>query len=237
MTSSSIRGAVIKRIALRTFIGSIVLSAVLGIAAILGLGPREGRLQIVLTSLSVTAGSACWLACAAAFEAGRARVVAVAGMLMALGATPLLLSVVWSDRVDNDLVRATGVAWTVLVACAHTAALHVPRLRGAGEIVRLLAAIGGFLLAALVVVVILADSRGDGALILRGIGVLSVLTSALTLAVPVFARLARGEPDEAGDDDPDRVERFCPYCGEKHHEGEGTVRCPSCGRRYTLRAA
>ena len=104
------------------------------------------------------------------------------------------------------------------MSLAHLA----PRFRWALVSAYLLA----LLLALSVIVLMWAESEEE--LAWRGVGVLSVLLSAATIAVPVFHRMSRLEGAEARPG----AARFCPACGRAL--AAAPDRCADCGARFRV---
>jgi hypothetical protein len=119
----------IKKIFLYLLIASVTVSAVLGIAVILLGNFGELETKVLLTAATITVTSILGLACGAYYETGRGRILAMAGIILAIVTAVMWLIVVWNWESQSEtfvkiLVTATITAFSI----AHVALLSLARL-------------------------------------------------------------------------------------------------------------
>lgn len=212
------------RVARWVTLASIFTNALFGIWALAGsLGELESH--ILFTSLLITACGAVAAACSVAIPEGRLGPLPLIGIAAAVAGFAVLIAALWRDFTPPALWRAGATLVIVSIGAAYASLLsgaHLPgRLRrlvptGYG----LAAAAGAFLVA-----VVWGYDPGDS---WRLFFIAAVLLAAITIAVPIAARL---RPSREG---PPPV-RHCPYCGRPITDAaERTTGCPSCGRRFRV---
>ena len=109
----------LKKSFLYALIGSIGLSAVLGIFAMLMGEFGEFEIKVLLTSLTISGASLCGVCCGAALEAKRARLVPTAGMGLALLSAVLIISGLWTESASETYWKTTATITIAAVACSH----------------------------------------------------------------------------------------------------------------------
>jgi hypothetical protein len=216
-------------------VASIVLNAALGIYALLVGGPLGTiELNVLLTSVSISAAGALALACIPALERG------LLGSLprLALGATVVgcgvFIAWIWHDDVPGALERSAFTLLIVAVAGAHVCLVGLASLAHRFRWAVIATALLTLVLAALVASAVWSDWEEDSDAFFRATGVVAVLLAAFTLLVPVLHRVSRGEarpvPAEGA------AARFCPRCGAALVEARpGTTTCTACGARFSVR--
>lgn len=200
----------LKRLAARLFTASLTLSAAVAILAVLFGEFRETELKILGTTLTLAVASLCALPCAARLDDARPSLLSRAGVAAAVLAAGLQIAGIWQwDTLESEAFwKSVGTAWTLSVALAHAAFLDRPRLP---ERFRWTAALARASTAALAGLVILAVwTEWDEEVAFRLMGALSILATAMTIAVPVLGRMA-AEPSPVG---------RCPTCGQTLPEKE-----------------
>lgn len=231
--------APIKRLALRAFIGSIVVSALLGIGALLSGEFGELALKVLFSSLCVSAASLCAMGGAALLESRGARLPSVPAMWLSAIGLGLVLVGIWGE-VDGEYFWKTSVTLVVFaVACAHVSLLLMARL--APRFAWLRPTTWGliFALAAYGSALLWGEADGEG--FFRLLGVLSILVAALTLATPVLHRMSRDDLDAASPESSastasptDPVPMLCPSCAARCDQPLGDAECPRCRTRFRL---
>ncbi len=217
------------------FIGSIVLSGLLGIYVI-ALG-TFGWLEARVLASTVAIGSASVLAMGSAvvWESGRARWLGTGGALAAMLATATLMLMIWSSSRLADSEVAWRSVWALgvfAVACPHAGLLGLARLHRAYEWARIatLACIGP-LAALLLWIVIIDDSPRD--LSYRSIAILAILSGVGTIAVPILHRISRIGREDAIVTTALELQISCPRCGKSQLMPVGRARC-TCGLRFRI---
>lgn len=155
---------------------------------------NETMARVLGTTGTVSAGSVLAMACAAFRE--REHLTGTIGIALAVLASVLGIALLWRDRFDEDLGRATLLAVTYAVAVAHAELMLLRRLPARyrwaqWSLVALIAA-----MALTLTPVICGEVYNDDALA-RFLGVLAILIALGTLAVPVLLWISRSERAEA----------------------------------------
>ncbi len=91
-----------KKTALWALIISTSFSALLGIITLVSGDFGDVELKILLTSLSISAGSICALSCAFLLEKRRIIQLAFPGIMLAIIGTILLITGIWTEF-DNEI--------------------------------------------------------------------------------------------------------------------------------------
>ena len=219
-----------RRWAFRMLLGSIAVSALLGIWAILGGDFDLLAMKVLATSLSISAASVLGIAALSGWHLAAARVLSRAGAGSSVAALAMTIPGVWLE-IEIDAWWQLALSFVLIaIGAAHGALLAHTRLAPRFEWARpaataLAGMLGCFLLALLWEV---ADD--DHTLTQQLIAVLSILLAAATLAVVVFHFMSRTETEERGAADV----CFCPRCGKRMWQPAGEVRCPHCEARFRV---
>lgn len=204
-----------RRSFLYVLIGSVAVSALLGIMALLSSELGETEIKVLLSTLCVAGASILSLACAAAWEKNRARTFAGPGIGAAVVGFGLLLIGIWGE-VESEShwkLGATGVIAACF--CAHAAPLLLLRLAPSQRWVQPATIVCTALLGLVLLVVIWGeDSTSDA---WRAIGIFAILGTAGTILTTVFHRMI--PPDRDGTPAALR----CPHCGESLPDGFGSA--------------
>lgn len=196
------------RIALRIFIASISLSALLGVAVLLGGEFGKIELKILGTTLCVSGASILSMASAVALERGRARVYPWIGVSCSTLGFAILLLCILAEEADDVVLKFVATVLIAGAAGAHGSLLALAEVPPGRRWVL----VGTLICAAFAALAgtILVWIEGDSEELFRALGALAVLTTAGTLIVPVLTRLGRREAPVAAapGDGP-----HCPHCG------------------------
>lgn len=213
-----------RRVARWVILASIFVNALFGVWAVAGsLGEVESH--ILFTSLLITACGAVAAACSAAIPEGRLGPLPIIGIAMAVAGFALVIAALWQDFSLAPLWRTGAGLVIVSVGAAYASLLSGVHLSGrfrrlVPTAYVLAAAAGAFLTA-----VAWGYSPGDA---WRVFFIASVLLAAITIAVPITARL------RPADEGPPPVQH-CPYCGGPITDAaERTTDCPACRRRFRV---
>ena len=225
-----------KRIALYVLILSVVVSAAVGIGALLSSQFGRTEARVLSSTLCVTGASILSLACAAAWPRTRLRFLPPIGILLAVAGFALVIVLIWIGEEESveEAWKTAGSLLVLATAATHASLLGVTRLapRHAWSLPIALA-INALLTVCLVAIV--WEAWEDDEVTWRVLGVLSILFAAFTILVPVFQRMGRDEIEaESRLARPDRV-FFCPRCGTHLDVPTGPVRCEACGTEAEVR--
>jgi len=224
-----------KRVALWFLIVSVAASATVGIVAILaGRFGRTGA-QIVLTTLTISAASICALACGALWESGRARIVPMAGIVIAVVAAALFIYGIWWESQSEAFWNFSASLGLLTVATAHVCLLALAKLTSRFAWTRIAAFAAAYLLAMLFIYIIYSTPKGDT--VIRIIGVTSIVLAALSILTPVFHRLSRGDFESFGNK-PEAFRRHatitCPRCGASLPNSMTATTCNRCDCTFLI---
>jgi hypothetical protein len=183
----------VKRASLYALIGSICLSAVFGIWALLSGEFGWFQARILLTTVTISAASILGLACGACLEASPGKTLGLIGIGLTLLAAVMIIGGIWTES-RAELYWKTAASISVFAfASAHLALLSMARL---AETFRwsLGAAYGAILTVALFIVVIIwHEFRQENEWMLRLLGVAGIIDAAFSIMIPIFHRLSRRE--------------------------------------------
>ncbi|MBN1810063.1 MAG: hypothetical protein JW909_13430 [Planctomycetes bacterium] len=229
----------LRKSALWALVISIGASALLGIVALVSGDFGKIQIKILLSSLSISAGSICTLVCAFLLEKKKILVLSIPGMALGALGTILLITGIWTEMDEEVFWKTTAIVWFFAAATTHVSLLNLARL-SQKYLWSLIAATAVFYLLAIVLTVMVLWEI-DEEFMLRGIGVLGILAAALSILIPVFHRLSRpGSPAPGGSTPtiqppPDgSIRMLCPVCGAEQTAPAGGVTCTACGSRFVI---
>jgi hypothetical protein len=183
----------LKKLFLYTLIGSVALSAVLGIGVILLGNFGEFETKILLTTMTVTVTSILGLACGAYLETGRGRILPLAGIISAVLSAILWIVLIWSSRMGDDTMAKVLMTTTLLAAaCSHISLLSMAKLEKKFIWSRQIAQASIWILTGIILVLIWTETDPSDGWVARAMGVLSILIAALTVVTPILHWLSRG---------------------------------------------
>lgn len=219
-----------KRIAIRALIGSIAISAALGIYALLAGDFGELEVKVLLTSLTVSGASILAMACSTALGRAEWGPTPRIGIALALLGAILALIGMWFEIGEDGFWKLTGMLTWFAIATAHTCLLSISRL-APRFLWALAASIGtAYLLATLSTVMMWGELDNDGWW--RALGVLGILYAAFSLLVPIFHRISCLEIDV-----PTAEVSHCPACGAPLAAPVAVgrdARCTTCGAKFRV---
>jgi hypothetical protein len=187
-----------KQAFLYSLIASVVVSAMLGIFAILTGNWGELEIRIILTTVTIAGASLAGLACGAYLETGRSeRGLPLGGIGLAVLAGALILLGIWVELDSEAYWKFTVIASVYAIALAHLCLLSMARLAEAfrWSLPAAFAVILG--VASLISLMLLFEIDESG--MFRILGVAAILDATITILVPVFHRLSRGDLGAAGE--------------------------------------
>lgn len=193
----------VKRWSLYTLIASISISAIIGILAILigDFGQLEGR--ILLTTLTVSAASVCGLSCGASLETRRQKQIPLVGIVVALLAAILVIAGIWIEPRSEVFWKTTASLSILAGSLAQFSLLLLAKIQSRFQ--WSLWAAGGVIASVAGVLLVMLWGETDGEWIFRLLGALAVLDGAITILIPVFHYLSRGEIEPAQLTNPERL--------------------------------
>ncbi len=226
-----------KRIALWFLIASVALSAVIGIIAIVVGTFGRIEAQILLTTVTISAASICALACGALWESGRARLLPMIGIALAIFAAVLFIVGIWWESQSENYWKFSSSVGLLAIATAHVCLLAIARLAPRFVWARIIAYVAAYFLAVLFIYIIYFTPKGDS--VIRVIGVTSIILAAFTILTPVFHRLSRGDLMESPQLAPLTTPPLyaaisCPQCGQSLPNSMSDLACTRCGCKFRV---
>jgi hypothetical protein len=183
----------VKKLFLYALIGSVSVSALLGILAILIGDFGEFEVRVLLTSLTISGASLCGLSCGAALEANRARELSLAGIGLSVLAALLIIGGIWTEP-ESEVYWKTAATIAIFAAsCSHMALLLLARLAPQYAWAPQLAFVAVFGVALILTWMIWGEIEAD--MPFRLLGVAAIVDAAISLMIPVFHRLSRSETE------------------------------------------
>lgn len=186
----------LRKLFLWMHIVAVACSAFVGVGQILVGNYNEFRL--LLTSLTIALASVCALGCGAALEGKRATVFPVAGLVLTLLGTLMLLYGVWVDRPwllpVEWYYRPTAFFCINAIACGHISLLSIARLSRRFRWAKILAVISILTVATLSCVLFMSFSpQKFGIDFFRFFAVAAIFDAAISILIPIFHFLSYGE--------------------------------------------
>jgi hypothetical protein len=189
MFMSTTQGSPVKKAFLYSLIVSIVLSAFLGILAILSGSWGWFEVRILLTTVTIAAASICGLACGAYLATKRGQVLPLAGIALAILGAAMVMAGMWADMRSDAYWKCAVTVSVFAVACGHLALLSMARLAEwfLWSLVVAHAVILG--VASLIVLLVWSELHGTG--MFQLLGVAAIIDAAITILIPIFHWLSR----------------------------------------------
>ena len=188
----------LRRLFLYLLIGSVALSAVIGIGVLLlgDFGMIEVR--VLMTTMVITIVSVLGLACGAYIEVRGGKYVPLAGIALSVIAGLMSFFIIWNVLDDEEVFIKTFLTATLLAAaCSHVSLLSLARLDRRFSWTRITAVICIVLLCAILLFILWFEPMGESDLIYRILGVLGILLASITVITPVLHRLSSAEETDA----------------------------------------
>lgn len=217
----------------------VVLSAILGIVAILS--GRHGWLEvrIILTTVTISVASICALANAALWESRKGKALPVAGLMLSILGAAILIAGIWLQPDDLRFWKLTGSICVLAIATSHVCLLSLAKLSGRFAWARLVAYPVVYSLALLIILNIWTEISEEK--LIRWIGVNSILVAAVSIVIPVLHRLSASDSGSGESQQPvekselTAAEVLCPKCGAQQFKALGEIVCQYCECKFLVR--
>lgn len=225
-----------KKLALWFLIVSVALSAAFGIITIISgnFGDFEGR--VILTTITISAASICALAAGAFWESRSARILPGVAVAFAILAAGLIIIGIWVKIGGDEYWRSTATVGVLTIASAQACIISLARLAPRFAWTRTVALLGISFLAASIIITIWGEINSDG--FFKAMGATAILVAALTIMMPIFHRLSRGDLIARKAFASDAQYLFptvlCPRCGTIQPSSLTQIICTDCGCRFVV---
>ncbi|MBX7173507.1 MAG: hypothetical protein K1X72_21245 [Pyrinomonadaceae bacterium] len=190
----------IKKLFLYTLIGSIAVSAVLGIWAIISGEFGDFQARILMTTMTVVGTSILGLACGAFLESEksaklRLKIVPVAGIFFAIIAAFLALLLIWQivSSTNETVEKTIAVSGIFAFSLAQLSLLSLANLSAKFQGALICVYLATLSLASIISILIIIEPSRENDFVFRLLGVLGIVDAALTVLIPIFHRLSRGD--------------------------------------------
>lgn len=181
----------VKKTFLYSLIGSVVVSASLGVLTIISGRFGWVEIRVILTTATIAIASVSGLACGAHLGTKTNRAVPLAGIALTLLAAMMVIGGMWSEATSTVYWKLAATVSVFAVACAHLSLLSMARL---AEWFRwsLVAAYIVILGVALLISSIVWFEISEAGMF-RLLGVAAIVDAAITVLVPILHRLSPAE--------------------------------------------
>ena len=180
-----------KRKFLHLFIGSIAISALTGIGLIALGNFGETEVKILMTSFVISAASLCGVACGALLERSRSNPIAVSGIGLALIAAVVLISGIWFEFRSEVFWKSSATVSIFAIATSHLSLLLLAQLSQRFQWAVVCAFVIVSALSLLISIMIWGEIDSEG--LIRLMGILAVLSAAISILIPIFHRLSKDD--------------------------------------------
>ncbi|MBC7910883.1 MAG: hypothetical protein H7Y30_10315 [Pyrinomonadaceae bacterium] len=230
-----------KKIAFWFLIASVVLSALLGILAILSDSFGWLEVRIVLTTVTISLASICALADAALWESKRGKALAAVGLALSLLAALMLIVAIWYEpSIEHKRFWRLTVHLVVLaVSTAHVCLLSLAKLKARYAWARVTAYVVIYSLAFLII--LMFEFSIDSRAMFQAVGINSILVAAVSIIIPVLHRLSKADLKEesdkvsAGEGEQTWRQVICPKCGVEQFKALGEITCQDCQCKFIVK--
>ena len=225
-----------KKIALWFLIISVSLSALLGIFAILSGTFGQFEARIILTTITISAASICALAAGALWESRGSRTLPRIAVVLAILAAVLIIIGIWVKISSEEFWKLNATVGVLAIATAQACLISLARLAPRFAWTRTVALLGIVFLAASIILTIWGEINEEG--FFKAMGATAILVAAMTIMMPIFHRLSRGDLiDEKASLYDDRQlfhAVLCPKCGTSQPSSLTQIICTNCGCRFVV---
>jgi hypothetical protein len=181
----------LRRLFLYLLIGSIGLSALIGIGVLLFGNFGSIEVRVLFTTLTVTVTSIFGLACGAYLETGRGKYLPITGIALSIIAALMCFLIIWDVLDDSEVfIKSFLTATMIAAACSHLSLLSLARLDKKFSWTRIAAVTCVVLLCTILLYILWFEPQGESDIIYRILGVLGILVASITVVTPVLHKLS-----------------------------------------------
>lgn len=199
----------LRRLFLYLLIGSIGLSALIGIGVLLFGNFGSIEVRVLFTTLTVTVTSIFGLACGAYLETRRGRYLPITGIALSIVAALMCFLIIWDVLDDNEVFIKSFLTVTMIAAaCSHLSLLSLARLDNKFSWTRIAAVMCVVLLCTILLYIMWFEPEGDSDLIYRILGVLGILIASITVVTPILHKLSSKDDESESEKIDAEIERL-----------------------------
>lgn len=178
-----------KKVLLYLLVGSVILSAVLGILIVLRNTWGWFEVRVVLTTITIAVASLCGLAGDLSRTPRGTNLLPRTALVLTFAAAGLVLIGMWGDIDSEGYWKTTAVLSIFATATVHISLLSNARLAARFRWVYLIAVQVIYGLAALLTAMIFLELGDEG--MFQMLAAVAILDAALTLVIPLLHRISR----------------------------------------------
>lgn len=184
----------IKSLFLKSFIGFLILTAIIAIITVVGGEVGDLQAKVLGTTFTISIASICAMSCAAFLEKRNFKPAGIAGIIFSLFSAILIITEIWTGF-DNDLYFDITIAAVVCAfSFAHSLLLYLPDLANDKKWVQHTTAVTITILGVQIIAGIWFEI--DNQLYFRTITVVAILVGLETLVIPILMKLNDRVSDE-----------------------------------------
>jgi hypothetical protein len=177
----------IKSLSLKSFIGFLILTAVIAIFTVVSGEVGDLQAKILGTTFTVSIASICAMSCAAFLEKRNFKPAGISGMAFSLLSAILIISEIWTEFDNNLYFDITIAAVVCAFSFAHSLLLYLPDLADDKKWVQHSAAVFITILAVQIIAGIWFEI--DNQIYFRAMTVVAILVGLETLVIPILMKL------------------------------------------------
>lgn len=181
----------VKKAFLYSLIASVMLSACLGILAILSGRFGWVEVRVVFTTVTIAVASICGLACSAYLGTKAGRALPLSGIALTCAASAMIVLGMWVEPKSEGYWKGAASMAVFAVACAHLSLLSMARLAEWFQWSLIAAYVVIFGVASMIAMMIFFEIDEIG--MFQLLGVAAIVDAAVTILVPIFHRLSRSQ--------------------------------------------
>lgn len=187
----------VKKLFLYTLITSVAVSALIGIVVILigNFGETEGK--ILGTTFTIAVTSILGLACGAYLETKRGKILPIVGIIFSIISAIFFFVMIWGGAIwrKENFFEGLATVTIIAVSCSLLSLISIAKLDSKFQWSRIALYICVWTLSAILIWILWFAQDSENELIIRIIGVLSIIIAALTIITPVFHKLSNSLPE------------------------------------------
>lgn len=184
----------IKSLFLKSFIGFLILTAVIAIITVISGEVGDVQARILGTTFTISIASICAMSCAGFLEKRNFKPAGISGIVFSFLSAILIITEIWVE-IGGDLYFDITIAVVVCAfSFAHSLLLYLPDLANDKRWVQHTAAVTITILAVQIIVAIWFEI--DNQLYFRTMTVVAILVGLETLVIPILMKLHGRDTDE-----------------------------------------